>query len=377
MHAASRFKSLLALPVFLLVVTAFAPAVLAGNPYVDKGNEIDVASPYDEAKVQDIGDVFEDRAVYGKLEGETPVDIYSFVASKDGEQSVSLLVQKEEKNDASEPILVLIDPTDATTPQEFNLPLPGDEYHTSLITQLLPSDRAEEAVGTAAEYSYNEPVLMEQYLAVAEQRVTFTKDKKYYLMVLDPGRQVEHYAIRFGTGKTWSAEDFFKHFGSWFQLKTDTYGATTPFNFGPAAVGFFLLLLGLITLMGTWVIQQLFSLSANKSKTAAYLLVKLQPYTTVFTWAGLWFVALGGYMHFARNSWSGLPFIIALLFLPILIISLIDTFILSPQLKQVEVGRKEAVIPVELRKKLFVSFVLNALSQVAFLVFLTMYVVAK
>jgi hypothetical protein len=354
----------------LVIVTLFGSVshVLAGTPQLDKGVQTDVAKLYDKVNALS-GTVFEDRGIYGKLDGETPIDVYSFVPDQDGEQSISLMVREDEVKPSTDPYLILVDPTSNTQAEQLQIPLPSQDYHTTVVKQ----------IPLTQNQMYTEPVLMEQYRVAAEDRITFNKDKTYYLIVLDSdrsGQHINHYAITFGTGKAWTAKDLFTHFGQWFRLKTDTYGSVTPFSFGPAAVGYLIFLLGLVLLAGAWIIRQIFNLLSNRSSASAFLFVKLQVPFNIVTWVGLWFVALGGYMYFARHSWSGLPFLIAAVYIPVLVVTLVDTLILSSKVKQVEVSRKEANIPLALRKQLFATFVLGTLSLIGLIVLVTMQVVA-
>jgi|GEM_PF-6729517 len=358
------------LPVLAFVAAlSLAPHAFAGAPVLDAGNQPDLNNFYANVQ-QTTADVYSNHAIYGKLEGTTPIDVYSFIPSKSGEVQLSLYIRKDEVITSTNPYLVLVDPTSNTASQDLGIPLPTTDYHAAVVSQVdLTSPR-----------TYTEPVLMETYDVAAQQSIKLTGGKKYYVIVLDSdstGKHITHYAIGFGTGKAWSASDFFKSFGSWFRLRVDAYAASSPFKFPAAAVGYFIMLIGLLALGGAWVVYQLFSLLSNRSKTASYLFVKLQSFLPISMWVGLWFSALGGYLYFAHSSWAGIPFALTLTFVPLVVVTLIDTLVLSPQVKKVEVKAKEAVLPLPLRKKLFVAFVFEIIFMVTTLVFLAMQVVAK
>jgi hypothetical protein len=347
------------LAAFILAFTVAIPASLAAGPLLDSGQALDSEKPYENAQV--ITDVFSTTAVYGKLRGEIPIDIYKFVADRDGEQTISLLTLKEEQGEGSEPILILMDPTDATEPRELGLPLPSEEYHSAPIAQ--------DTTGRTS----SEPTLLQSYVVSAEQRIALTKDKTYYLIVLDPGRQAERYVVKFGDAKVWNAGNFFTNLGTWFKIKTDSFAGESPFYFSPTVLGLLFLFLGLFASFGIWLVQQVFSLGANRSKSSAYLLVKMQPFSRIVTWSALWLVVLGSYIYFTRVSWFGLPFAALISFIPALATQLIETFVLNPQLRSIEVAKREAEIPLALRKKLFIAFVINTLSFAATITFLSMY----
>ena len=345
------------------------PKAFAGQPYLDKGGNPDLNNFY--KSVQQVpGTIFENRGIYGKLEGTTPIDVYSFTPDQDNSQSLSLLVRKDEMKSSTDPYLILIDPTTNTDAQTLGIPVPSSDYHTTVI----------KPIAVDQQQDFSEPAIMESYTVVSDQRIAFSKGKTYYVIVLDSdrtGAHFTHYVVRFGDAKAWSATDIVKHLGDWMRIKTDSFAGISPYHFAAPVVGFFILLLGLVLMIGTWVMFQIFNLLSSKSKTSAYLMVKLQPYTNVLIWVSLWFTALGGYMYFTHNSWSGLPFILVALFIPIIVVMLVDTLVLSPQIKQVEVSRKEASLPLLLRKKLFVTFVLNTVLIVTFVVLFTMQVVPK
>lgn len=361
MMAKQFLQRCLGLLVLLGVLLTGTQVAQAGKPYLETGAQIDTNEPYQSA--QDVGDVFASRAVYGKLEGETPVDIFSFVAQQDGEQTFSLLVPAHEVGEESEPILILIDPTENTEAQELGLPLPTSDlpYHSTLLTQKLDPKEF-----------YTESVLFEKYQVTAGQKVKLTKDTQYYLIVLDTTRLATHYAIRFGESKAWSGGDFFRYFGSWVQLRSDSYAGSSPFGFTSSQAGFLIVLLGLISLFSGWLLVHFFALSTQRSKLAAYLLIKLQPYSTILIWVGIWFAALGGYMYFMDRSWSGVPFLALIVFLPLAAILLFQTLVLSPQIKALEPAKPESTIPLALRKKLFISFVSSSILIACLLVLLTM-----
>lgn len=355
-----RNRPLWTAAVALLASLVFgASPILASGPILDSGKQLESEKPYETAQV--IQDVFSNTAVYGKLVGDIPIDIYKFVPDRDGEQTISLLTVKQQVSANSDPILILMDPTDATESRELGLPLPNDTYHSALIAQ--------DTTGR----SMSEPLLLQSYTVAAEQRINLKKDKEYYLIALDPGRQAVHYVIKFGDAKSWGAKTFFSNFGTWFKVKTDSFAGTTPFYFNPSVLGILLLMLGLAATFGMWLVLQVFSLGANRSKSAAYLLVKLQPFSRIVTWVGLWFVLIGSYIYFSRTSWFGIPFAAIACFIPTFITQLVETFVLNPQLQKIDVAKREAVIPLTLRKKLFVAFVINTLSFAATITFLSMY----
>lgn len=345
---------------FILLVTATAGVAKAGQPLFDKGSELNTEKPYDNAQV--LSDIYQSSEIYGKLEGATPIDIYSFSPNKDGKQNISLLVPKNGQSSAqSQPILILVDPTKATEADQLNLPAPDDTYHFALIKN------------AASGAIFNEPFLFQQYSLVADQKLDLQKGKKYYLIVLDPYRMTNNYAIKIGNSSVWGFADIFKHFSSWFKVKTNNYSGTSPFNFSVNTLGFILFLLGLMLLFGITAVQETFSFLANKSKAAGYVLVKLQPYSKVMIWISVWFTAMGGYIFFDRLGWNGIPFVLGLIFVINIINNLFITFKLSPKLAELEITKKEAAIPLEMRKKWFFSSMVNLITLLGFLVYLALY----
>lgn len=352
-----RFRTFLA---FVLAL-AFVPTALAARPYVDTGDGLtpEDANPYEKAQLIP-GSPFEEKGVYGKLRGDVPVDLYKFTADRDGDVLLSLMVFKKEYERGSDPVLVLVDPNENPAARDLGFPLPDENYSTVLLTPL------EEP------RSYNEPALFEEYLLVTEQTVSVKEGQTYYLIVLDQYNAVERYAVKFGTEKAWSAGDIFTSFGSWFALKTDSYGGGNPFTFGPRNLGYLLFIFGLATLLGSWLVQTVFFVGSLKSKAMGHLLVKFQPFERIMIWVGLWFTALGGYLTFAGSSWSGIPFVLGALFLPLAAFQLVETFVLAPKVMKLEVAKREAVVPQELRTKLWITYGGTAAFLIAFLIFMSM-----
>lgn len=347
------------LGIFSLLLVA-APA-LAGKPQLDNGSQItQQEKPYDSA--QTITDIFSNKGVYGKLDSVSSVDIYKFTADKDGEQTFSLLAKGDTTN---APILVLLDPTDATADQALQLPLPGEGYHTALI----------KAAG--ANQTYYETALMQKYNLLSEQKIKLKKGSTYYLVAIQPYGQAATYAIKMGEGKAWTAKDFFTDLGPWFRLQTDNYAEGSPLTFSAKTFALLFLFFGIIMLFGSFVFEHMLAFFSIKRPTAGYLLVRLQQYSRFLTWIGLWFTALGAYMHFDRIGWTGLPFLMAISFIVLLVSLLFQTIYLSPKIRTVETNQGEAVLPLTLRKQLTISFAVSAIAILTIMVLLSMYLLTK
>jgi hypothetical protein len=186
-----------------------------------------------------------------------------------------------------------------------------------------------------------------------------------------------HYAIKFGSGQAWTASDVIKHFPSWVRLQTDAYAGTSPFHIVAVAVGFSLMLLGLLLVVGIFALYEVFFFLSGRSKSAAYLLVKMQTYYRVITWVGLWFAAVGAYAYFNHVSWLGLPFVAGICFLVFLITQLISTFRLSPRIADLEVVKREATIPRELSRSIWAVSIVSIISIIPVIILLSMYVTSK
>jgi hypothetical protein len=346
-----------------LLIILFATPVLAAGPIqFDTGNELALDKPYDTA--QKIDNIYQDGAVYGKLEGTTPVDIYTFTPDHDGEQYISIMAHLGGQGIAQPmPVAVFADPTTATEEAAIQLPLPAAGYHLALLHQL-------DTPG-----NYREPFLFQHYSVLAEQTIQLKKDTKYYILVVPStsGGAVAPYAIKFGTGKVWHFKDLFTHFGSWLRLQTNAFAKTSPFGFNSGIFGYILLFLGLPLFLGTLILQELFALLANKSKSAGYLLIKMQTFSRIMIWVGLWFMAIGAYIVFDRLGWIGIPFVLVLLFLVIVANMLYVTLSLSRRVTQLEVVKKESTIPFDLRKRWFFSTLISVFSIGAFIYFLSLY----
>jgi hypothetical protein len=325
----------------------------AAAPQFDDGTSLNLDNVY--ANTQSVSDIFTTKGVYGKLTDSA--DIYKIVPEQDGDQLISLLGKA---SSTAQPFLVLVDPTDLTPARSLGIPLPDETYHSAVIQAV-----------DGARTSY-ETFSFDAYTVFAEQKVTFKKGMTYYLIVFDPSVQLKQYVIRFGEGKIWTFGNIFRHIGGWFKVKTQNYGGSSPFHFTPTTFGGLLFFLAFAVLLGMWVIEESFSFLANRSKMAGYLLIKLQKFSRVFVWIALWFMLLGGYIYFDHIGWPGIPFVLGLLFIPLVAVFLVRTLVISPKLMKLEVSKQEAVIPLQLRRTLYLMFVLSVLSVGSFLVFLTM-----
>lgn len=351
------------LPILALLVSLFAAQTALANQNFDNGTQIDVSNPY--TADQTIGDIFDDGGIYGKLEGATPIDIYKFTPSRAGKQTITLLTRQtvvSNGTDAtSDPTIIFVDPTDSTQGESLNLPLPDDTYHA--IRMATPSSVTD----------YYEPALLQRWNVTKQQTLDLQKGKTYYLVVLDPFHVTSRYVLKMGDGKIWSGSDFFKHFNLWFRIQTDNYAGSSPFIFTPYYLGLILFLLGLTVLLGVVIIQEAYSMMANRFKTAGYLLIKMQPFTRVLIWISVWFTAIGGYIYFDHFGWPGIPYVLMLLFIVIVLNMGFVTFWLAPRVMQLEVSKKEATIAFSLRKRWFFSTLVSVFSFGAFLTFLSIY----
>ena len=355
-----RLRAFLTVPLLVLGL-GISGVAHAAAPVFDNGSQLDQANVYKGA--QSIGDVYASHAVYGKLEGALPFDVYSFTPDKDGDQTITLLGKKEATG--ADPGLIFVDPTSdtAASSQLSNFPLPDSTSHPVVV-------KAADAGST-----YKEAALLQDYTLVAQDSFHLQKGKKYYLFVAssDPYHPAIRYAIKLGNGQAWGASDVFRHFSSWIRLQTDAYAGTSPFHVTAATIGFALMLLGLIILGGIFILFESFFFLANRAKAAAYLLVKMQPYYRVITWIGLWFAAVGAYSYFGHTSWLGTPFVASIFFVIYLIVQLVATFRLSPRIAALEVVKREATIPKELARPVMVVSVLSILSIFPTLFLLAMY----
>ncbi|MEI6478293.1 MAG: hypothetical protein WCO52_04900 [bacterium] len=351
-------RSLLCAGVLSLFLTA--GTALAAKPQLDNGIQIDQNKPYDSA--QELTNVYSDKAVYGKLDASSAVDIYKFTPDKDGEQTFSVL-GRTTVDSSNQPLLVLLDKTTATTDQALQLPLPSSDYHTALVT------------ATKDNPTYYEPLLLQRFNLLAQQNLKLKKGTTYYLVVIQPYGQSAEYALKTGTGKAWKVSDLLTNPGTWFRLQTDSFSGSNPFSFTAKLFAFIFLLLGLAMLLGIFIIENVLVFLANRQKAAGYLLVKLQVYSRFIIWIGLWFFALGAFMHFDRVGWIGVPFVMGAVFVALLIVMGYHTILLSPQIRAIEVSKREATLPDGLRKRLYVTFGLSLVSLSAITVLLSMYLI--
>jgi hypothetical protein len=350
----------------LLAVGLAVPGIVAAGITRDAGVELNLELPYENKQV--ITDISNGSAIYGKLLGTTPVDIYKVRVSEDTEQVVSLVAPAGEVQGDSLPSLLLIDRTDDTQPSGLRIPLPDpqDEYHAA---QIKPVE------GTVI---LTEPFLLGQFQKVAEQRISFKKDLDYYLVVLDSGEtsKIIDYTIRFGDRATWTAGSTLQNFGTWIAVKANAYGGMNAFTFTVEHFGAVLFVLAFAVLLGLFIIQSIFDFSAGRSKAAAFLSIKLQPFARWITWISLWFLLIGGYIFSGKLSWTGQIFAMTFPVIALLIMSLIQSFKIAPQLMAIEVQKSEASVPMTLRKKQFVLFVLQTLNFAGAIALLSTFLVS-
>lgn len=364
MHKKKMVKLIGLLGLFGLVVSLLpldmANAASSGVQF-DSGESINRQDPY--ADTQMIGNIFENKAVYGKMQS-VPVDIYKFHADKDGEQSFSLLVTYKKgvsELEISPAYLIIMDPTKANEGQDLGIPTPSDNYSSVVVRE-----------GDAGQV-YNEPWLLTKYNVAREQKIQLQKDQDYYMLVYDPAQQADKYVVKIGDARLWDAKSIITNFSGWWKVKTEVYAKDTPYHFNEDVTGFLIFILSLAALFGTLLLHEIFSLRANKSKAAAFLLTKIQPFSRLTIWISLWLLAIGAYIYFDSALFTGLPFVMMLLFIPLTINLLYLTIKLSPQLMALVGKSRETVIPLELRKRLFISSIITIVFILAFVVFTAMY----
>jgi hypothetical protein len=332
-------------------VLATAGTVLAaGAPIFDKGGDLGMETkPYD--KAQNIGTGLGQYSVYGRLNTETPVDIYSFKPTADAEQRITLLTveSKQGKSTATDPVyLVLVDPSNESSPN----------------TQInAPKD---------VQY-FNEPLLFQRYEVVRDQQVKLKKDQTYYLVVFDKDHLVDHYVIRFGGTWNWGIKDVVNHFASWVRIKTDTYSGGTVFHFSSGDLSLLMYLIGLSLMLGVFVLREYLSLTANKVLSAGYLLIKMEPLARILYIISLWFMLLGGYSYFGHYSWIGLSFLILINYLIVAGLFIFSMWRFTPRILELEVNKRQATIPLALRKRLFFNFIFSAIFLATLVLMTAMY----
>ena len=137
-----------------------------------------------------------------------------------------------------------------------------------------------------------------------------------------------------------------------------------------------ILLLGLATYLGLFIVQETFAFLANKSAKAGFLLRSLQPFARVISWIGVWFMLIGGYIFFDKKGWTGIPFVLALLMIPIVACLIYQTWKLSPAVARLSVDEDGKVkVPFSLRKRWFFTFLISLISLGASVTFLAVYLI--
>jgi hypothetical protein len=363
MNTDSRFtRSIIyiAIAAFFLMLAGKAHAAA---PVFGPSVELNQAKPYSGAvKIEDI---YTSKSIFGKLQGVTPVDIYSVTPDKDGSQLITVMGRKEKS--PGQIAIIFIDPTTGTKAQPLQLQMPDPKYHPYVLKQADPNK------------TYREQLLSQDYSIYAQDHIDFKKNTTYYMVVVnaDPSNPVVHYVIRLGDSQTIEVKDIITHGVSWLRLQADVYGKKTPFIFTIESFSIVLLLLGLALLVGITVIQDTFSFLANMSKSAGYILIKLQPFSRVFIWVSLWFMLIGGYMYLDRQGWVGLPFVLGVIYIIIVVNMLYQTLGIGPKVARLEVTKQEATIPFSLRKRYFLSSLVSLFSIVSFITILGMYLSGK
>jgi hypothetical protein len=350
-----KFRSLF-LSIALLLVFG-AQNAHAGAPIIDANQVLDVQNVY--GKAQEAGDPFASHSLYGKLNGQPALDVYSFKPSHDGQQTLTLLLPQNEVAGRAL-VLLLVDPTKETAEAPISLPLPSSDYHIGLIKQ-----------SEAPAPSFTDRALLQRYSVQAQQAINFQKDKTYYVIVGEQSGLTSRYVIKFGDGQSWKFSDILRSPRTWFALQFDAYGGTTPFHYNVQALGYTILFLGLALLIGMFLVQEMFSILANRSKSAGYLLVQLQPFSRVAIWVALLLTLIGGATAYWKIGLVGVPFALLLLFIVFTISLLVQTLRLSPQVAKLEVVKREATIPSSLRKRWFAASLITFLSLLAFVVLLS------
>jgi hypothetical protein len=355
----TRFiRSLAVSATIAFALTIFTPQVTLAAGMVDNGAVIaeDTTNPYDSAR--SIGNGFDTKTVFGYFDNRTNgnVDIYTFTASQDGEQTIRLAVPESERKQVEFYSLLLIDPTTENEASFASIPVPSDDYQVVNMGLTEATDQSE-------------PLLMEKLVLVGQSRVSLVKDQTYYIVLLGPPvaseRSISRYILRVGEGPLWSASELFRQPGVWLQYKLGLFGDSPVYSYTPTVLGGHLALMGLSVWAGFMAVQVILTLMAVKRRAAGYVLVKLQPISRIALPVAAWFTLLGGYLAFMGNGGLfGTSLAVTLAILPAFIVLIVEAFVTAPKLAKVDVASREATIPKRLLAALYVHGVVGAVSMI-------------
>jgi hypothetical protein len=126
-------------------------------------------------------------------------------------------------------------------------------------------------------------------------------------------------------------------------------------------------------MLGVFVLREYLSLTANKVLSAGYLLIKMEPLARILYIISLWFMLLGGYSYFGHYSWIGLSFLILINYLIVAGLFIFSMWRFTPRILELEVNKRQATIPLALRKRLFFNFIFSAIFLATLVLMTAMY----
>ncbi len=321
----------------VIVSFLFAMAASAHMPSIPSGDaEKAVADP-----------TVRSQAIYAHLKADA-TDVYSFIASKDAEIPVEVLVPYRPSLADFRPSFAFIGPDVEDAGRDgYRGAVPEGEHATVVAA---PEERD----------VFYEPYGMEKYWHGTERRLRVTAGNRYRIAVFEPEGRPGDYVIGAGTVEDFKNADFA---GLLVAVAKSKLGAVTGRDIPWADIaGLMLFVAGFVVGLGAVTVIDTLGFLGRRSPYWTETTIRAHKVTKPLIWIGTGLAALGGAIIYRGSGPSGTGLFHAVILAVLVLNGCYLSFVVSPVLlKREKDGKAAELLPAALQRRIAVSFVVSFL----------------
>lgn len=301
------------------------------------------------------------EAIYDALLTPGDVRLYSFTAEKDAVIPVEVLVPVKHSNANFRPSVALIywvGGVSSANTLPFSLP----NNYGAIIADVPAGPRS----------AMFEPYSFERLYRGSEIKIQVEAEKRYYIAVYEPNKQIGDYAIVLGTVENFSGVSYVEFVKNVIKLKLELVGGRfIPWR---DLSGLFLMLLGLIIGFGTVLIVSALFLLARRGIHFSEMIIRVHTIIEPLVWVGLFLLICGGILFFWQIGLAGIPALLTILATILLLnADFMHNHVYREFVKYEKESHTSRKLPAALRAKVFASTSIFFISWTSVLFLLVWY----
>ncbi|MFC1801901.1 hypothetical protein ACFLY7_00465 [Patescibacteria group bacterium] len=361
-----KYFLVIALVIFGIIVVAHQPEIPTNNMETVLGGELVLESAIE---IKDPTEA--SQAVYDLIKEPKQVVLYKFTVSQDDEIPLEVLVPVRKSNRHFYPSFALIsdsfqfDSDDYLNELPFGLP---NGYDYMLVENIKNEDEEREV--------FFEPFSFERLYHGNEKITPVFADETYFVAVFEPDNQTGDFSFGVGTAEDFSDVSFFGLVKDIIKIKLKIVGGEQiPWN---EIFGLFILMAGFVIGLGAVTVIDTLGFLGINSTYWTETTIRAHKVTKPFIWIGILLVFVGSAIFYKSvgNFLSSVATIQLFIFVLLILNGLYLSFYISPLLlKREKEGMAKELLPIKIKTRIGVSFIISIVGWWSALFLLSWYLV--